>query len=219
MARSGTSVSEDRIKSRLYLVVEAGPTAAERLAAALAAADIASVLIRAGNGIRLDARNAQPLVVLAQAKGAAALIEADAELARALRADGVHLLPSDDVQAAYETARGIVGGRAIVGGDAGRSRDDAMMLAEAGADYVAFSPDGEGGAEARDELAAWWAEIFEVPCVALGVESPGEAAGLQAAKCEFIGISLPTAVSADEVRGFVAAIAGALAQHHAEASG
>lgn len=210
-------MSDDRIKSRLYVEVEAGPAAADRLAAAFGAADIASVLIRPPQGSVLDAKTAQPLVALAQVKGAAALIADNWELARVLRADGVHLSAGDDPEARIEAAREILGGRGIVGANPGRSRHDAMTLAELGADYMAFSPEGEGGAEERDELAAWWAEIFEIPCVALGVTTVAEAVALQAAQCEFIGLVLPSAAPPDASRALVADVARALADAHAQA--
>ena len=44
-----------------------------------------------------------------------------------------------------------------------------MLAAEAGADYVMFGePDATGerpGFEAIEERVAWWAEVFETPCV------------------------------------------------------
>lgn len=217
MDEARTRVGEHRIRSQIYVVLEAGPAAADRLGAAFAAADIASVLIRAPKGSVLDARGAQPLVQLAQAKGAAALIEDNAELARALRADGVHLTPCEDPAAKFETAREIVGGRAIVGVDPGRSRHDAMTLAELGADYMAFGPDGEGGADERDALCGWWAEIFEIPCVALGVAGGQEAASLQAQACEFVALALPSAEPVDASRVLVTDVAAALARQYAEA--
>ncbi|MDX2202023.1 MAG: thiamine phosphate synthase [Hyphomicrobiaceae bacterium] len=210
-------MSEQPIRSQIYVVVEAGPAAADRLAAALGAGDVASVLIRPGNGAVLDAGAAQPLVALAQGKGVAALIENDAGLARALRADGVHLLPSADIAERLEAARSLLGGRAIVGADPGRSRHDAMTLAELGADYMAFSSDGEGGAGARDELCAWWAEIFEIPCVAIDVADAEAAVALQRARCEFVGVSLPAGEPADAARARVADLARALAEDHAGA--
>ena len=76
---------------QLYVVIEAGDAAPERLAAALAAADLASVLIVPPAGRALDAAAARPLIELAQRRGAAALVAADARLARSLGADGVHL--------------------------------------------------------------------------------------------------------------------------------
>ncbi len=210
-------MSDERIKSKLYLVVEAGPAAADRLAAALAATDIASVLICPPPAGQLDAANARGLVETAQKAGAAALVADDAELARTLRADGVHLSPSADPAGAYETARSILGGRFIVGADAGSSRDDAMTLAEIGADYIAFGSDGDEGPALRDDLAAWWAEIFQVPCVALDVASADEAASLQAARCDFIGLTLPSAAPPAASRDLVSAVRAGLAAQFAEA--
>jgi thiamine-phosphate pyrophosphorylase len=204
-------VGDERIKSKLFVVVDAGPAAADRLAAALAATPIASVLIRPPVGGRLDAANARPLVEMVQNAGVAALIADDAELARTLRADGVHLSVSDDPADAYETARGFVGGRCIVGAETGGSRDTAMTLAEVGADYVAFAETGNGDdVMPRDELCEWWAEIFEVPCVALGVATPEDAAALQAVRCDFIGMTLPASAPAADARDFVLAMRAAL---------
>ena len=105
--------------------------------------------------------------------GAAVLIEGDARLARTTKADGVQLAWSGEPAQDYEDAREILGGRFIVGAASGTSRHDAMSLAEAGADYVAFGlTTGPGIDEARaqrDDLVAWWGEIFEVPCVACDV--------------------------------------------------
>ena len=70
--------------SQLYVVVEAGDAAPERLSAALGAAPIASVLIVPATGGALDAGSAQPLVEMAQKANAAALLADDA-------AAGAHL--------------------------------------------------------------------------------------------------------------------------------
>ena len=62
-------------------------------------------------------------------------------------------------------------------------------------------------------MIAWWSEIFEVPCVALGVESAAEAGRLAAAGADFIGIPLPSGLSAEgtaeTVRAYVKAIRAA----------
>lgn len=210
-------MTEDRIRSKLYVVVEAGPAAADRLSAALAANDVASVLIRPAPGAALDASSAQPLVKIAQGAGAAALLADNAELVRVVKADGVHLSPSGDPAGDYEEAREILGNRYIVGADTGGSRDDAMTLAEIGADYVAFSAADEGGAEWRDELAGWWAEIFEVPCVALDVTTADEAIRLQSANADFIGITLPGSQPPAAAAELVKAVHAALATAYAEA--
>ena len=156
---------------QLYAVIEAGPGAPERLSAALEAADLAAALIVPEAGLELDAGAAKPLVDLAKRAGAAALILADAQLARALGADGVHLGTLKDLQRSYREAREVLGSASVVGADAGISRHAAMLLAEAGADYVGFGApahlkDREKARARRGELVLWWAEIFQVPCVA-----------------------------------------------------
>src|SRR5262245_42204111 len=123
---------------QLYAVVEAGEAAPQRLEAALGAADITSVLIVGVNGRTLDAAAAKLLIETARRGGAAALLAGDARLARSLGADGVHLAGVADLEGAYREARGILGADGVIGVDPGISRHDAMTLAEAGADYVAF---------------------------------------------------------------------------------
>lgn len=154
---------------------------------------VSAILLVPADGTALDARIA-PLVEAVQRRSVAALVAADARLARTLRADGVHLPPGDEPLAAFEEARDILGTRFIVGADAGRSRHDAMSLGEAGADYIGFGVARDGDEEARAhrlELVQWWSEIFEVPCVAFDAASPAEAAALAAAGAEFVAIRLP----------------------------
>jgi thiamine-phosphate pyrophosphorylase len=71
------------------------------------------------------------------------------------------------------------------------SRHDAMVVAEAGADYVMFGePDATGHRPAFDAVAervAWWAELFEVPCVGFAA-SLDELEPLVAAGADFIAL-------------------------------
>jgi thiamine-phosphate pyrophosphorylase len=199
---------------RLYAVVEVRHAAHERLATALAAADLAAVLLAPVGGTPLEANEARPLIELAQRANVAALVAGDAPLARALGADGVHLGSTGDLTAAFEAARSALGARGIVGVDAGISRHDAMTLAEAGADYVGFGAPArlnnrDKARARRDDLVAWWAEIFEVPCVAFDVEEPEEAQRLVCAGADFVAVRLgaePPAVARERI----AAIADAL---------
>jgi thiamine-phosphate pyrophosphorylase len=212
---SGNGVAQDEPATRLCAVIEAGEAALGHLSAALAAAEVACVLIAPAPSVGLDARAASPLVEAAQRRNAAALIVEDAQLARSLRADGVHLGVAKTGVSGYAEARSLVGRDAIVGVDAGLSRHDAMTLAEDGADYVAFGApahlkDRAKARVRRDELIAWWAEIFEAPCVALDVETPEEAAALARAGADFVGLRLPSAAPAAATRELVGAIAAVL---------
>jgi thiamine-phosphate pyrophosphorylase len=181
--------------TRLFIIVEAS-IEGRALESLVASGDSAVVLFAPLPGGSLEPARLKPLVEIAQAKGAAALVEADAKLARTLRADGVHLPWSKDVVARYREARESLGQRFIVGADAGRLRDDAMTLGEAGADYVGFGipphvSDRETARERRLELVAWWSEIFEVPCVAFDVETLEEAATLARAGADFVALAMP----------------------------
>jgi thiamine-phosphate pyrophosphorylase len=149
---------------------------------------------------------------LAQKKDVAALIEGDAQLARTLRADGVHLPWSKDIAARYADAREILGTRYIVGVDVGRSRHDAMSLAEDGADYIGFGipahvEDRQTAAERRLELIGWWSEIFEVPCVAFDVDSAEDATALAAAGADFVAIRLGVDLASADYAEFASALA------------
>jgi thiamine-phosphate pyrophosphorylase len=201
--------------SKLYIVAEAGMEPAS-VAAVLDAANAAALLIAPAAGVALDARSARPLVELAQAKGVAALIAGDAALSRTLRADGVHLPWDEDIAARFGEAREIIGGRFIVGADAGRSRDDAMTLGENGADYIAFGipafvQDRESAGERRLDLIAWWSEIFEVPCVAFDVNTAQEAAALAAAGADFVAAAMPPTLRPDALARWGEEMARALA--------
>ena len=201
--------------TRLVLVVEAGDGASARLAAALGAGDIASVVIRAIEGRALAASAVAPLVAVIQKAGAAALIEGDAGLARTLKADGVHVAVSEAAAEAFALARETVGGGAIAGLDVGRSRHDAMTAGDDGADYVGFGipdfvKDRTTAVARRLALVQWWAEIFEIPCIAFDVETAEEAQALGQAGADFVAMTLPAVQSpadaADLVRAMSAAV-------------
>jgi len=210
-------VPDPQQRCRLILLVQSGAGARERLAAALEATDIASVIIKAD-----DAEAAKPLIAIAQKAGAAALLADDPQLARTLKADGVHLPveatvtlpealpPPESLRVPRSAARvpvlsKMAPSRCIVGADAGRSRDAAMRLGEAGAEYIGFGiPEFVGDTEtarARQlELIGWWAEIFQVPCVAFDVETASDAEALAQAGADFIAVRLAPTMPPAEVR-------------------
>lgn len=200
---------------KLYLVLEMGPGAQAALEAALAAAPIASVLLVPAAGETLQPQTLKAAVEAIQRRNIAALVADDADLARIVRADGVHLMWSKDQPQRYRNAREILGPRAILGADAGRSRDDAMTLGEDGADYIAFGipahvEDRDTAFGRQCELLSWWAEIFEVPCVGLDAETPEAAAGLADSNADFVAVRIAGGLSPAEAAQRVTAFAAAV---------
>jgi len=181
------------------LAVTAGRTTAAALDAALAAAEVVSVIITVAPGVADAAALVEPLVAAAQTQGAAALIVDDWRLAAAVGADGVHLTSLLDVVDRLREARRELGAKASIGADAGASRHTAMELGEAGADYVAFAigaslelpEDGIEGPRQGLDLIAWWADVFEPPVVAVGVLTPAEAREAFRAGADFVALTLP----------------------------
>ena len=178
----------------LYLVsprlsaADAGPFA-KTFAEALAATPIASALVRLAAGAEGEAKKIiTPLLSLAVAADCALILENDARLAARLGADGVHVAGAGE---ALDAALGSLKPERIVGAGALRTRDDAMTAGEKGADYVMFGePRGGGRAMALDlllERVAWWAEIFETPCVAYA-ETVEAAERLARAGADFVAL-------------------------------
>ena len=202
-------MSEPQQGCRLILLVQSGPEAREQLSAALEAANVASIIIAA-----TDTETAKPLIAVAQKAGAAALLAGDPQLARTLKADGVHL-PVESTSVDYEEARSILGQRFIIGADAGRSRDTAMRFGEAGAEYIGFGiPEFVGDKDAARvrqlELIEWWAEIFEVPCVAFDVETASDAEAFARAGADFVAVRLAPAMPPADVRTMLRDVMAAL---------
>jgi thiamine-phosphate pyrophosphorylase len=141
---------------------------APTLAGALEAGDVACVLARLAPGAEGDARKiVTRLVEVAANAGAALLVDNDPRLAARVGADGAHMSSGD---AALGEALASLKPERIVGAGLLRTRDDAMNAGEAGADYVMFGEPRRDGftppADETIERVAWWAEIFEPPCVA-----------------------------------------------------
>jgi len=207
--------------TQLFLTLETGESAVDRLAAALAATPIPSVLLVPPAGQAFDLTATKQLVDLAQSKGAAALLFGDADLARQLGADGVHLQDGRDLEDRYRAARKTLGSNKIVGAHVS-SRHDAMVLGEQGADYVAFGllPEfAQWSEEARErqcELIAWWAELFEVPCVALQIGTKDEAPMLANAGADFVEVRVTSGDPLADVSEQLRSISERLAKTFAE---
>ncbi|MEH3119452.1 MAG: thiamine phosphate synthase [Methylorubrum populi] len=170
---------------------------ARALDAACAVGDVAAVILRlAVSDERSLAGLVKRLAPPAQERGAAVLVCVPGfagdivSVAARGGADGVHLDRADE-----ETLRDLRGrlrdGRILGTGGVLGSRDAAMVAGETGVDYLMFGglfPDGAApDAEDVRERAAWWAEIFETPCIAAAA-SAGEVAALAGTGAEFVGL-------------------------------
>ena len=180
---------------RLYLITPPAlpdPRAfTEVLAAALDAGDVAALQLRLKD-VPDDAalRAAEVLLPVAQSRGVAVLMNDRADLAKRAGCDGVHLGQGDGDPAA---ARKLLGAEATIGVTCHASRHLAMEAGEAGADYVAFGaffPTSTKDTQhrAEPELLAWWAEMFELPCVAIGGITAANCAPLVRAGADFLAV-------------------------------
>jgi thiamine-phosphate pyrophosphorylase len=151
-------------------------------------AEPACVLLRE-DATPLDLASYLRLRELTAARDIALLVENDIERAELVGADGLHLPPD---AARYRQARERLGQRAIIGIGCIETRHDAMLMAELGADYVAFGATpgiNNAALDGQAELISWWSEIFVVPSVAFDVETPEAAARLAALGADFIAPS------------------------------
>ena len=162
------------------------------LAHALDAGDVAALQIRLKDvPDEVIAAAVDALMPIAQARGLAVILNDRPDLAARLGCDGVHVGPSD---ASYAEARRAMGKDRMVGVTCHDSRHLAMEAAEAGADYVAFGaffPTSTKDAPTRadPEILTIWQETMEVPCVAIGGVTAGNARGLAAAGADFLAVS------------------------------
>lgn len=182
-------------RCRLYLITPPSlePRGfAEKLKAALAGGDVATLQLRLKEATDEEILRAAELIMpVAQNAGVAFLLNDRPDLAARLGADGVHI-GQDDM--AYREARALVGSDAIVGVTCHDSRHLAIEAAEAGADYVAFGaffPTSTKDPKARAdlELLRWWAGVMTVPCVAIGGITVENAAALIEAGADFLAVS------------------------------
>jgi thiamine-phosphate pyrophosphorylase len=158
------------------------------LAQTLGAADFAAVLLRLPPALeyaKLD--HVKALGPGVQEKGIALLLDGDAQLAVRVGADGAHLSGVEALRAALPSLKP----DRIAGCGRLATRDDAMVAGELGADYVMFGePDSAGrrpSLQAILERVAWWAELFELPCVGFA-GAPDEVEPLARAGADFIAV-------------------------------
>jgi thiamine-phosphate pyrophosphorylase len=176
---------------RLYLFTPPlGDTGAfaRQLSAVLEGSDIAALLLRLQDADERTLINrTRDIAAMVQPRGIALLIDGRAEIAARAGADGAHL---DGIEA-LTAAIGALKPARIAGAGGLKSRHDAMLAGEAGADYVMFGePDRHGRTPpfaAVIERVAWWAEVFEVPCVGYA-QKLDEVSQLAQAGSDFIAL-------------------------------
>jgi len=167
------------------------------LAAALDAGDVATVLLRlADSDERTLVNRAKAIAAVVQPRDIALLVDGRADIAIRAGADGAHLTGI----AALAAALGALKPDRIAGAGGLRSRHDAMLAAEAGADYAMFGePDHSGGQGGKGnqsnrpafdtvlERIAWWAELFQLPCIGYAANLD-EVGALAQAGADFVAL-------------------------------
>jgi thiamine-phosphate pyrophosphorylase len=176
---------------RLYLLTpQLGDTVAfvRDVAVALEAADVAAVLLCLESADERTLINrAKAVAGAVQRHDVALLLDGNSGVAVRAGADGAHLTGIDTLSgsiAALKPDR-------IAGAGGLRSRHDAMLAGEAGADYVMF---GEVDSRGRrppfdviEERLSWWSDLFEIPCVGYAA-SLDEVAPLAQAGADFVAL-------------------------------
>jgi thiamine-phosphate pyrophosphorylase len=157
------------VRPRLYLVsppLSAAAPFVDAISAALAAGDVAAVLLRLGDeDERTLINRIKSIAPAVHRRDVALLLDGRPDLAARAGADGAHLTGIEALRAGLSALKP----DRIAGAGGLRSRHDAMLAGETEADYVMFGePDRKGGRPplpALEERVAWWAELFQLPCV------------------------------------------------------
>jgi thiamine-phosphate pyrophosphorylase len=189
--RSPSPASRGRINARLYLITPTldDPSAfAPQLEAALGAGDVAAVLLALADADeRTLVNRAKSIAAIVQKREVALLLDNRPELVGRVGADGAHVSGIEAFVAALPTLKP----ERIAGAGGLRSRHDAMVAGENGADYVMFGePDRRGHRPPFDtveERVQWWADLVEVPCVGYA-GTAAEVAPLRDAGADFIAL-------------------------------
>lgn len=199
---------------RLYLMLPPLADAGDwpqRLGPALAAGDVACVLAPLSARDEGSAKKiVKALSSVTEAAGVALIID-DVSLVMRSGADGAHLRVSGEtLEKTLDAAvKALKPKDRILGAGGLKAKHDAMIAGEFDVDYVSFgdpAPDGfTPPVDQTAERVSWWAEIFNVPCVAYA-PSLADVATLASAGADFV--ALRDAVWADS-RGPAEAVAEA----------
>ncbi|HVY12089.1 MAG TPA: thiamine phosphate synthase [Alphaproteobacteria bacterium] len=162
-----------------------------QLNAALEAGDVACVQLRLKGASDDEWRKAiKELMPICAAREIAFLLNDRADLAKEMGCDGVHVGQHD---MPYDDARKLLGPDKIIGVSAYASKDTAMELAAAGADYVAFgsvfpSVTKEHAPPVPLSVLEDWAAMATTPCAAIGGITAENCAPLVRAGVDFLAV-------------------------------
>lgn len=179
---------------RLYLITPAAldpASFARELAAALDAGDVAAVQLRLKDVD--DATLSEAIGILrpvAQSRGVAFILNDRPDLAAETGCDGAHVGQTD---LGAKAARRLLGPDRTLGVTCHASRDLALSAGEDGADYVAFgaffpTATKEAPTRADPGILRWWAELMELPVVAIGGITAENCAPLVTAGADFLAV-------------------------------
>lgn len=179
--------------TRLFLITPPDLDAARfapLLCEALAAGDVAAVLIVPGTAGKAADEIAASLVPVIQNAGAAAIVADDTRLAGRLKADGVQVGAGlDDLRLALDSFKP----QRIIGAGNLGTRHAAIEAGEAGADYLFFGrPHGDTHDAPHPkalDLAQWCAEVMQVPAVVMAGRSLDNVAEAAATGAAFVALS------------------------------
>lgn len=180
-------------RPRIFLITPPEFDAADlagKLKQAFTGGDIACVMIyMPGAGTKDIQAAAATLVPVIQEGGAAAIVYQDTQAAGRSGADGVHVDTSlDDLKLAVESFQP----EKIVGTGGTKLKHDAMEWAETGVDYIFFGrlalAEEENAHPRTLSSAAWWAELFQTPCVALAGNSIDTLGEVAATGADFVAL-------------------------------
>jgi thiamine-phosphate pyrophosphorylase len=185
------------------------PAAVTDMADAVAGADVAAVLLRLTDADERSLINlVKEIAPKVQRRDVALILAGRDDIVARSGADGAHF---GDVEALKDAVSRLKP-KSIAGAGGLHTRHEAMEAAEAGADYVMFGePDPAGRRPSFDAVidrVEWWAEVFEIPCVAYAARLE-EISTLAGAGADFVAVG--EAVF-DDPRGVRAALADAAAR-------
>jgi thiamine-phosphate pyrophosphorylase len=178
---------------RLYLVTPPVFDPAvfrDDVAAALDAGDVAAFQLWLNDPSDDQLKRAiDTLRPVVQARDVAFLVNGRPDLAVAMGCDGAHLDQTGaDIAAARKKLGDLTLGVSCLG-----SRELAFDAGEDGADYVSFGGFFPSGTKNLSEfvapdIIAWWAEMMELPCVAVGGLNAENCAPLVKAGADFVAV-------------------------------